>query len=112
MLNMSCPFPTDKDDGSEVFNVIESFFHFTVRDHCLRKRLRELSAGGFQVRTVFQGARRRKFEGRVRFFGPALLDRSLFEFVFVNERVGADGLGVLRVGDEEVRDDSRHRDTL
>ncbi|CBH24917.1 hypothetical protein SRM_01996 [Salinibacter ruber M8] len=53
MLDMSCPFPTDKDDGSEAFNVIESFFHFTVRDRCLRERLRELSAGGFQVGTVF-----------------------------------------------------------
>ena len=38
MLNISCPFSADKHDGSEVFNMIKSFFDFAVRHRRLGKR--------------------------------------------------------------------------
>jgi len=44
MLDISCSFSVDKNDGSKVLNVIKSFFYFTVCNCRARKRCRELSA--------------------------------------------------------------------
>jgi len=52
MLDMSCPFPTDKDDGSEVFNVMSGFWDVLRLPNSSWTPLRELSAGRFQVGTV------------------------------------------------------------
>ncbi len=39
MLNITRPCSVDKNDGSEVLDVIKPFFYFTVRHRRLGKRL-------------------------------------------------------------------------
>jgi hypothetical protein len=60
---------------------------------------------------ILQCARHRKLEGREGLVLVRLFDRPRLKSMLVDDRVRADGFRITGVGNEKIRDDSRHRDT-